>query len=56
MITEFVFVRHGETDANLSGTLQGNSDIPLNCSGEAQSRAVAEYLRDAAFDAAFCSD
>ena len=57
MVTEFTFVRHGETDANLNGILQGgNSDIPLNSVGREQARVAAGYLRGAVFDAAFCSD
>jgi broad specificity phosphatase PhoE len=37
----FHFVRHGETDWNRQGRLQGWRDIPLNTTGEAQ----AEILR-----------
>ncbi|MCI5779168.1 MAG: histidine phosphatase family protein [Lentisphaeria bacterium] len=54
--TEFTFVRHGETDANISGILQGQGDCPLNANGLAQADAAAEYLRDASFDVIFSSD
>ena len=55
MVTEFVFVRHGETDANRAGVLQGNIDCPLNENGIRQAQAVAEYLKDLHFDAAYSS-
>ena len=55
MLTEFIFVRHGETDANRAGILQGSRDIPLNAVGIRQAEAVAEYLRDTDFDAVYSS-
>jgi probable phosphoglycerate mutase len=36
----FYFLRHGETDYNRAGLLQGWLDIPLNTTGEAQAAAV----------------
>ncbi|MCM8788139.1 MAG: histidine phosphatase family protein, partial [Candidatus Omnitrophica bacterium] len=33
-------VRHGETDWNVKGLIQGHSDIPLNKKGEAQARQL----------------
>ena len=54
--TEFVFVRHGETDANVNGILQGNKDIPLNRTGMMQAEAVAEHLRGQKFAALYASD
>lgn len=48
-------IRHGETDWNIDGKLQGKVDIPLNEKG----RKVAELTRDALkeidFDVAFSS-
>jgi broad specificity phosphatase PhoE len=43
-MTEFLFVRHGETDANAAGTWHGWSDSPLNVFGRAQAEALARRL------------
>jgi probable phosphoglycerate mutase len=40
------YIRHGETDWNRQGRLQGQRDIPINAAGRAQARACAEILRD----------
>ncbi|WP_313337536.1 histidine phosphatase family protein [Pseudomonas oryzihabitans] len=39
-------IRHGETDWNASGRLQGRQDIPLNARGRAQAEAVGLALRE----------
>ncbi|WP_374310749.1 histidine phosphatase family protein [Dongia sp.] len=39
-LTAFHFVRHGETDWNRTGRMQGWRDIPLNATGEGQARAL----------------
>lgn len=56
MNTLFTFVRHGETDANRNGILQGQKEYPLNSAGIAQAEAVAEYLQDREFDVIYSSD
>jgi probable phosphoglycerate mutase len=38
-------VRHGETDWNVEGRLQGQKDIPLNGKGRAQAESVGRILR-----------
>jgi broad specificity phosphatase PhoE len=38
------FVRHGETDWNVQGLIQGWTDTPLNPKGHVQARAVAQAL------------
>ena len=49
-------VRHGETDWNLTGRGQGQSDVPLNARGRAQAQATAARLRPLRFSAAYASD
>ena len=39
------FIRHGETDYNREGRLQGQRDIPLNPKGREQASAVGRNLR-----------
>ncbi len=51
----FLF-RHGETDWNREGRLQGRSDVPLNRTGLAQAEALAERLRAHKLDAVLSSD
>ena len=48
-------VRHGETDWNQAGLLQGQTDIDLNAQGFAQAEEAAERLREVPFEIAFCS-
>jgi broad specificity phosphatase PhoE len=40
------YVRHGLTDWNIEGRLQGHHDIPLNARGRVQAAACGEILRD----------
>ena len=50
MPAKLILVRHGETTLNREGRVQGLGDAPLNETGEAQARAVADAL---ALDAPF---
>jgi 2,3-bisphosphoglycerate-dependent phosphoglycerate mutase len=51
----FLF-RHGETDWNREGRLQGHTDTPLNATGLAQAEALTERLRPHRLDAVVSSD
>ena len=48
-------VRHGETDWNQAGLLQGQTDIALNAQGLEQAHDAAERLKAVPFEIAFCS-
>ena len=55
-MTTFYLIRHGETQANKAGILQGQLDVPLSESGRRQARAVAEALSGVRLDAVYSSD
>lgn len=48
-------IRHGETDLNVKGVLQGWVDEPLNESGRSLARITGENMRDIRFDSCFSS-
>lgn len=55
-MTTLLLVRHGETDWNADGRLQGQTDRPLNDFGRHQARELAEELADEQLDAVYASD
>lgn len=48
-------VRHGETDWNKRGVLQGWLDVPINDLGRRQAHALAQSLEGAGLSAVWCS-
>jgi broad specificity phosphatase PhoE len=55
-MTTLLLVRHGETDWNASGRLQGYTDRPLNARGRAQAKALADQLAGEEIAAVYASD
>ncbi|BCB04304.1 histidine phosphatase family protein [Bacillus sp. KH172YL63] len=50
-MTQICMVRHGQTDWNLVGKLQGQTDIPLNETGKRQARECRDFLQHHQWDA-----
>lgn len=56
-MTELWLIRHGESEGNASGTIQGHNDSPLSQLGRRQAAALAERMRrEGRFDAIYSSD
>lgn len=49
-------VRHGETQENRDGIIQGQQDTELNANGMEQAQMVGEALKNAKIGVAFSSD
>jgi broad specificity phosphatase PhoE len=55
-VTEFLLVRHGESEWNREGRWQGHADPPLSDEGRRQARALAETLAPVEPTAVYTSD
>src|SRR5438128_960886 len=55
-MTTLLLVRHGETDWNADGRLQGHTDWPLNEYGRTQAKKLAEQLDGDGVAAIYASD
>ena len=55
-MAQWYLIRHGETDWNAEGRVQGQTDVPLNALGRAQAAGSAARLADIGFAAAYASD
>jgi broad specificity phosphatase PhoE len=55
-MTRVCLVRHGQTDWNLEGRYQGQSDVELNNSGKAQAQKLKDILAGSTFNAVYASD
>lgn len=56
MSTKVCIIRHGETDWNKEGRIQGHIDIPLNETGHAQALAMASNASHFSFFAVYSSN
>jgi broad specificity phosphatase PhoE len=55
-VTTLLLVRHGETDWNADGRLQGHTDRPLSDHGRRQAQKLAEELSGDEIEAIYSSD
>ena len=55
-MTDFIFIRHGETDWNRQQRFQGQIDVPLNHLGHEQARRLADALAGEPVDVMVSSD
>jgi len=50
LLINIIYVRHGETDLNKEGRIQGKIDVSLNAKGQSQAKEAAEALKKEKFD------
>ena len=56
-MTQFIFVRHGESKSNENGTFTGQTDVALSALGKRQAQALKEHLlRNYTIDRIYVSD
>lgn len=56
VVARVYIVRHGETEHNRQGIVQGQLDTPLNDTGVEQAQLAADALEDVPFGVAYGSD
>ncbi len=56
LMGKWFILRHGETEWNALGRIQGHTDISLSEAGNRQAELAARRLAGVVFDAAYCSD
>ena len=55
-MTKFIFIRHGQSVANLNGICGGQTDFPLSENGKKQAEKTGEILKNEQIDAIYSSD
>ena len=55
-MTKMIFVRHGQSEANLARVFAGHTDTVLTELGKSQAENTARFLRDYKIDAIYASD
>ena len=53
---KLLLTRHGQTDWNIAGRYQGQSDVPLNQTGQLQAEQIARRLSCESIHAIYSSD
>ena len=56
IFTEMIVIRHGQTESNREGKLQGHQDARLDAEGIRQAEQLADRLTGETFGAIYCSD
>ena len=55
-MTKVIFIRHGQTEWNVDGRYQGQSDVQLTAAGKDQAAKLAENFPVSKIDAIYASD
>ncbi|MBQ7650323.1 MAG: histidine phosphatase family protein, partial [Victivallales bacterium] len=55
-VLELYLARHGQSQDNEKGLIQGQTSTPLSPLGEEQAACLGRFISDIAFDAVYCSD